>query len=954
MRIPLSLCWCFYPIFCFAQTLQKADSLFQNENYEEAGILYQEIVNNTKNLTDSLLATTYHKLGVSQYYLFQDHAAIHSWKSSLKVRLEILPKGHIDLLKNYRNLGNAYVNTNQLDLAKQQFEVALQFNTKRTQSDSILLFETYRELGDILSQQNDLINAENYLQIAVDLGRQIYQDTPWKIADIYNLLVLLHLEYKQPQKMILYAKKGVAIYEDLEDKYEEDYAGLNHFYNNLGIAYEYLEDFEASIQFYKKALSINQQFPETRKIFIAKNFNNLAALELKNGQIENAFKNNEKAIILNSEQNTFAELAINYNTKGNIYLFRKEYKKSLENYQKGVTYLIADFNPKNIHELPSVHYSIIANKPFLIQDLFDKAKAYQAMAKENNPEENLKYSLQTIDSISVLINLVRNSFESDASKQFLTTQAKGIFEKAITICYELAHLTTDTDTYFTKALDYAERSKSIILLEAVKQSGAKKIAGIPPNLLEREQILKKKIAAIEGKIFTTTETAGLATLRIDLSQQQQQLAALVDTFETQYPAYFQLKYAFETINFKTLQTQLNPEEAIVEYFVGKENAYWFYVDGQQIRMGTIAQFQKLSDQVKIFRTSIFAPFTQQGLSQDSLQVTYARLGQELYQQLLSPALQATSIKSLRIIPDGVLGYLPFDALLTDTVEQPLDNYRNYPFLQRTHRLCYSYSLALLTEKKQQVSQSVKKEILAVAPIFKARQPLILGKTKIQLAPLLANVTTTQNLLNEYKGKALLNENAQKATFLQAAPNYAYLHLASHAQMNDENADYSFISFSQMTDSVQQNNLLFVRELYTTPIKAEMVVLSACETALGELQEGEGIISLARAFAYAGANSIITTLWQVSDQRSGELITTFYQFLEKGATKDEALWQAKNSLIESGFNAHPYNWAGFIPIGDMRAIELSPRNDGLYIKLGLSVLLLMGFLLFYMQQKKSIG
>ena len=934
MRVFLSLYWCFCSAFCLAQTLQKADSLFQQEAYGKAIVLYQETLNNTKNLTDSLLAKLHHKLGVSQYYLLEDQAAIQSWKNSLAIRKTILPKSDIDILKNYRNLGNAYVNIHQLDFAKKQFEIALQLNEKDNQVDSILLCETYRELGYILSQQNDLINAVSYLKVAVDLGQKIYKDEPWRIADIYNLLVLVYLEYKQPQEMILYAEKGVAIYENLNDKYEEDYISLSHFYNNLGIANDYIGDFKKSIQFYKKALIINQQFPETRKIYVAKNFNNLAALELKIRQVENALQNNEKAIALNLEQNNSGELAINYNTKGNIYLFKKEYEESLANYQKGITYLIADFKPKNIHELPPIQNSVIVNKPFLIQDLFDKAKAYQAIAKETNPIQNLKYSLQTIDSISVLINLVRNSFESDASKQFLTTQAKSIFEKAITICYELAQLTEEKDLYFTKALDYAERSKSIILLEAVKQSGAKTMAGIPSNLLKREQVLKKEIANIESEIFAAEEVNSLATLRINLSQQQQQLAALVDTFETQNPTYFQLKYDFQTFDLKAVRQKLEATEGIIEYFIGKEKAYWFYLDKAQIKMGAIANVATIANQIKDFRNSIIQPFLAQTIAKDSFDVAYTNSGKALYQQLLAPSLQNSAIQQIRIIPDGVLGYLPFDALLTAAVsKQQMGNYKSYPFLQKTHRLCYSYSLTLLEERQQQNNQVAKKEILAFAPIFQAKHPIQLGKTTIQLSPLLANVGTTEQLLQAYQGKAYLKVLAKKESFIAESSKYAYLHLASHAQMNDENADYSFISFAQTDDTVRQDNLLFVRELYNVPLKAEMVVLSACETALGEIQEGEGIISLARAFAYAGAKSIITTLWQVSDQKSAELVTAFYQFLAEGNTKDRALWKAKNTLIEQGFNAHPYHWAGFIPIGDMRAIELKKRSDWMVWGLG---------------------
>ena len=111
--------------------------------------------------------------------------------------------------------------------------------------------------------------------------------------------------------------------------------------------------------------------------------------------------------------------------------------------------------------------------------------------------------------------------------------------------------------------------------------------------------------------------------------------------------------------------------------------------------------------------------------------------------------------------------------------------------------------------------------------------------------------------------------------------------------------------------------LYNRDLYNLTLNAEMVVLSACETGIGELQKGEGIISLARGFSYAGAKSIITTLWSINDEKSKELMLSFYSNLKEGQTKDAALRQAKLDFIHKySHRAHPFFWAAFIPIGDM--------------------------------------
>lgn len=144
-------------------------------------------------------------------------------------------------------------------------------------------------------------------------------------------------------------------------------------------------------------------------------------------------------------------------------------------------------------------------------------------------------------------------------------------------------------------------------------------------------------------------------------------------------------------------------------------------------------------------------------------------------------------------------------------------------------------------------------------------------------------------------------------------------------MNDKNSDLSYIAFTQHGDSTNQEELLYLRELYDLEIPADMVVLSACETGIGELQNGEGVISLARGFTYAGAKSIITSLWNVNDQKTADLMVDFYRNLKEGQQKDNALANAKRSYLQqtSGNLAHPFYWAGFIPIGNMDSIELTP-------------------------------
>jgi CHAT domain-containing protein len=168
------------------------------------------------------------------------------------------------------------------------------------------------------------------------------------------------------------------------------------------------------------------------------------------------------------------------------------------------------------------------------------------------------------------------------------------------------------------------------------------------------------------------------------------------------------------------------------------------------------------------------------------------------------------------------------------------------------------------------------------------------------------------------GDIVAGRAATEEKFCSVADRYRIIHLSTHGKADNRVGDYAFIAFAEVPDSLE-NELLFVRELYNLSLNADLVVLSACETGTGKLQRGEGIISVARAFAYAGAKSIVTSLWEVNDQSTAELTRYFYRELRMGADKDEALRKARLRYIREASvrQAHPFFWAAFQCVGDTR-------------------------------------
>ena len=291
-------------------------------------------------------------------------------------------------------------------------------------------------------------------------------------------------------------------------------------------------------------------------------------------------------------------------------------------------------------------------------------------------------------------------------------------------------------------------------------------------------------------------------------------------------------------------------------------------------------------------------------------------------------------EKLIIIPDGILGYVPFEALLTEKPPRP-DAMSAYKYLIQDHQISYCYSATLLKEMRNKIHyQEPTQKLLAMAPFFLGNADTLLSQvdsTELNAGITLRDTLTALPNSGEeiariqkiLKGQAFYGKAATLAQFQKLAAQARILHLSTHGKADDRLGDYAYLAFG-MPNADGTFDKLYARDLYNLSLNADLVVLSACETGIGKLQRGEGIVSLARAFAYAGAKSIVTTLWKISDEQSKYLMTSFYKYLSKGKEKDEALRQAKLDFLQKNEKKteliHPFFWASFIEIGDMQSMK----------------------------------
>ncbi|MEX0273130.1 MAG: CHAT domain-containing protein, partial [Flavobacteriaceae bacterium] len=228
------------------------------------------------------------------------------------------------------------------------------------------------------------------------------------------------------------------------------------------------------------------------------------------------------------------------------------------------------------------------------------------------------------------------------------------------------------------------------------------------------------------------------------------------------------------------------------------------------------------------------------------------------------------------------------------------------------------------------------KLLAFAPSFNG-QEINASASRDKLSPLPHNITETARVVKLFKGDVFEGERASLQNFSRHVQEYGMLHLATHAVFNNHQPEYSYLAFAP--DG--QERLLFVKDLYNLELNMDMVTLSACETALGDLKRGEGFIGLASGFFYAGAKSITSTLWKVNDASTASLMGDFYETLAKGHTKGVALQKAQKLFLKRNADnarAHPYYWSGFVLSGNHAPLD--PKWPWVWIIAPLLLLLVL--------------
>jgi len=441
------------------------------------------------------------------------------------------------------------------------------------------------------------------------------------------------------------------------------------------------------------------------------------------------------------------------------------------------------------------------------------------------------------------------------------------------------------------------------------------------SILSLENSLKRMHSFFSHVISQNNSESG----RNKLFQVTQEQTRLTDWIRKKYPQYYDIKYNNNSPDLAQIQSFLQKKKSqIIEYYWGDSTIYIIGITSKDIKVYTLKNDLYLKGLIEDY--SMQLKNTHHFLEGESSFNKYVESASALFDLLVKPVI-ASSISDLIIIPDGQLSHIPFESMIQ---KQPINktiNYADLDYLINEFSISYSYSISLLL-KQQTNNLADQPNILAFG--FSTDTNNNHNTSNFKFRNSRADIPGTGNEIAGLSvllpGKFLLGNEATESTFKREAHQYDILHFALHGTANPGNYLNTKLIFKDFSDSLE-DNILYPYELYNLNLKANLVVLSACETGLGKYYQGEGVYSLARAFAYTGCPLIVSSLWKINDRNSSSIMTSFYKKMVDGIPVHEALKEAKLEYLRGSdeLSAHPSNWAAFIVIGNTNMESGSYQN-----------------------------
>jgi CHAT domain-containing protein/lipopolysaccharide biosynthesis regulator YciM len=854
-------------------------------------------------------------------------------------------------IKSLIKAGNIHQGYSKYVLANEFYHRALKSNKPFKPT---LAYEAYLYLGSSMYFNSIIDSAQFYFEMASNLADEFRKRYVLPEQDrLYNSLGAIYFEAANYQQAINYFKIALMLSSPEKEDFQEFFTTIQ---SNLAQCLLKLNMVDSSLQILKKLKPASNQ-----KDFILQN---IAHAYYEKGAYDSSLKLYSQLPITKGLQRVLA-----LNDIGRIYLKKGKWKQSsqmfdsaiaenrrvtgsLRNKEEALSYLSKAELAEKMNRLDiaiswcnkaleEIHLSFTCKQPFdlpvqisktvspiiFYQILNYKAdliyKKYQA---EKKPAL-LEAALQTVVKAVECAIFVSKNLDNDDAKLFFIKNAQKYYELGVKIAYEASN---GHEAHLQDLIFILEGYKGNILRQNFEFTNLKLNSGIPDSLTRKEREMKGLYAVYLTKLNQATSEKESGRMQKKLDSIMVSLSRLQKSYEKfELFTWVKNSKADHRTTLSEIREDLDSKTALVNYFVTSTEIYMLAISKKKVKVARVPISPEFSNSLKKYLDECFR--LTEGVRYEGYSAS-----REVFRHLMEPVYSVVSNCSrLVIIPDKYLFQLPFDGLLTSA--GPRD------YLVKHHSISFHYSFSLFLQGMASPNNKTLSEqgILAFAPFSAELKKL--GSTANLFLPF------SGQEINSINARKYFSSQATKQQFLKEYKNYGILHLATHASLGNDSSS-NWIQFYPNPDTVITDRL-YVHEVYNLQLeKNGLVILSACESGSGLAISGEGLMSLSRAFMYAGAGGIISTLYKTDDRVTAFLMKRFYFHMERGLDPSDALQQSKIDLLETDeLNPRlktPNYWSNFVYNGKITRYK---NNTCLWL---IPVMLTTGIVFYFIRKKRK--
>lgn len=620
-------------------------------------------------------------------------------------------------------------------------------------------------------------------------------------------------------------------------------------------------------------------------------------------------------------QNMLARLAIE----------KHEYSRALACSQMALATVTGTVSANNIHENPLLSSLKTDNLNFSI--LLNKGLAIKEMALKEENIDLLNTSQQTFLLADSVAERTLQSSLLENDKVLFARESMQLYEPALQLAMQLYQMQNHKDQ-LQIILHWMEKNKSRVLQKAIYEARQVNSTGIPDSLIIRQYDISRQLQQLT---HGSPVNDSLEDTRLRLLQKLQQIQQNIDN---QYSNYALFSQGLPSLQIERLQQYVSDQQkAIIHFFTGNKHIYILGIWPTGIKAHQVPVNDDFLTNLNDFFQSLHVmPKTgHAGFKMFTKSAFY------LYGQLLHPVMEdvermQASVSGIQVIADGILAGIPFECLLTEKYESENIDYKSLNYLIRYYDVSYALAAGLLLP----VSANQEYARIQRAGVF--------AYTQLDgFAPLPNSLKEAEMIKKNMSSKSFLEKEATLAVFREKAKEFDLLHLAIHGQWHRE---MPFLMFQPDDNS---DGLLQINDLYTMQLSAQLAILSACETGVGTVQDGEGIISIARGFFYAGCPAVIMSLGKIHDHTVVHLMERMYYYMLRGKNLDYAISQSKRDWLASAdeYTAHPGFWTSMVLMGKPDVLQFTGDTSIMAImaKTGLFLILIL-ISAYWIYRKKS--